>query len=182
MTGRHIYNDSRVPAVWFKAKLWLIKILVYLTINELPWKTKYLHWAVVACQPCAFGINHVDNGFRSQAERNHATCIKMQRRPASFSSVCWAVQSSWRTSQNTINVNHQNDCRSGTFRLSEVIPALLLVERLKVYPGSLFLLSPFSKLLSALFFGSQADHFFNILLVLEKIWHQQHAIWNNIIK
>lgn len=120
MTRRHIYNDSRATAASFKDTFWLIGIiLVSLTVNELPWKTKYVHWTVVACQPCAFRNNHVDNGFRRQAERNYATCRKKQRRPVSFLSVCWALQSSWHTAQNTINVNHRNDCRSGTFRLSE---------------------------------------------------------------
>lgn len=145
-------------------------------------KTKYVHWTVVACQPCAFRINHVDNGFRSEADSDpgaesvNATCRKMQRRwrVFLFSSVCKGLQSSWRTSQNTINVKHQNDCRSGTFRLSEgqrwSLCSLLLVESLKVDPR-IFLSFFFETLKPSLVFGIHQDHFLTfILLVLWKLW------------
>lgn len=90
----------------------------------------YVHWTVVACQPCAFRINHVDNGFRSDAESGSGEQQRnMQKNPKTrgffwgggglFSSVCLVLQSTWRTSQNVIKVKHRNDCRSGTSRLSE---------------------------------------------------------------
>lgn len=81
-----------------------------------------------------------------------------------FLSVCKGLQSSWRTSQSTINVKHRNDCRSGTYRRVKGPGSLLLVESLKVYPR-IFLSFLFETLKPSLVFGIHQDHFFYLCFV-----------------